>query len=266
MKNLLEPYGPAAVVTGASSGIGEAFACLLAAAGFDLVLVARRRERLEKLAQELAQRHGVEVTVCEADLSQPDAADTVAAACSGRDIGLLVSNAGFGMKGAHEQNDPATMSRMLAVNCHAPMQLTRCFIPDLKRRARSGIIITSSVEGLLGFAYSAPYAASKAFTTSLAEGLWAELKPHGIDVLGLCPSSTDTETLALQGIDKSTLEGMMRPEEVAAEALENIANGPILIPGAHNRESFSGLVAMPRREALLMMAETMRTLAGPDNG
>jgi uncharacterized protein len=251
-------YGPTAVVTGASSGIGGACARLLAAMDIDLILVARRRDRLDALASELSRSHDIAVKICIADLGQPSAIDEVIHSCEGADVGLLVSNAGFGMKGAHENNNPDTMNQMLAVNCQAPMQLTQRFIPRLKERGQGGIIITSSVEALLGFAYSAPYAASKAFSASLAEGLWAELKPAGIDVLGLCPSSTDTETLDMQGIDKSTLEGMMSAEEVAQEALENIGNGPTHIPGAHNRAIFEGISAMPRKDAVEMMGETMK--------
>ncbi len=255
-------YGPTAVVTGASSGIGESFAHLLAQAGLDLVLVARRRDRLAELANELGSANNVAVHICQADLSEPAGIDTIITACAKLDIGLLVSNAGFGLKGPHELNDPGTLTQMLALNCHAPAQLTRALIPALKQRGKGGIIITSSVESLLGFGYSAPYAASKAFATSLAEGLWAELKADGIDVLGLCPSSTDTDTLRLQGIDKSLLEGLMQPEEVAQEALDNIQNGPTHIPGAHNRETFGGLAAMPRDEAITMMTAAMKTAVG----
>jgi short-subunit dehydrogenase len=253
-----ERYGPAAVVTGASSGIGYQFAVQLAQAGLDLVLVARRVERLEILARELRQSAGVSVTVCEADLGQADSIDRIEAACAGMDIGLLVSNAGFGLKGEHHLNDPQTMTSMLMVNCHAPMQLSHRFIPRLLERGRGGMIITSSVEGLMGFPCSVPYAASKAFTNSLGEGLWGELSPQGIDVLALCPGSTDTEAHALQGIDQSKLEGMMSAAEVARLALENIRNGPVYISGEHNQEMFNAVTSMPRREALLMMAENMK--------
>ena len=251
-------YGPVALVTGASSGIGYQFAVQLARAGLDLVLVARRVERLEKLAAELREAAAVTVTVCAADLSNTDAIDSIQNTCAGVDIGLLVSNAGFGLKGDHHLNDPQTMTRMLNVNCHAPMQLSHRFIPQLVERGRGGIIITSSVEGLMGFPFSAPYAASKAFTNSLAEGLWGELSPQGIDVLALCPGSTDTEAHALQGIDQSKLEGMMSAEEVAGLALENIQNGPVYISGEQNQELFSAVTAMPRRDALLLMAQNMK--------
>jgi short-subunit dehydrogenase len=251
-----EHYGPTAVVTGASSGIGYEFAVQLAQAGLNLVLVARRIERLEKLAAEL--RSGVKVTVCEADLSRSEAIATVMQACEGEDIGLLVSNAGFGMKGEHQHNDPQTMDNMLGVNCHAPMQLCHRLIPHLLERGRGGIIVTSSVEGLMGFPWSVPYAASKAFTNSLCEGLWGELSPRGIDVLALCPGSTDTEAHALQGIDQSKLEGMMSAEEVARLALENIGSGPIFIAGEQNQEMFKAVTAMPRRDALLLMADNMK--------
>jgi short-subunit dehydrogenase len=250
-------YGPVAVVTGASSGIGYAFAEQLGAMGFELVLVARREERLQELAQKL-QPQGTTVHLCVADLSEPAGIDAVTSACAGLDIGLLISNAGFGLKGAHHLNDPATMQRMLGVNCNAPMQLCHRFIPVLVARERAGIVITSSVEGLMGFPYSVPYAASKAFTNSLAEGLWGELSTQGVDVLALCPGSTDTEAHALQGIDQSKLEGMMSATEVAIEALENIANGPIYIAGEQNQQMFAGVTAMPRREALLMMAQSMQ--------
>jgi short-subunit dehydrogenase len=259
----LQRYGPTAVVTGASSGIGEAFAGLLAKGGFDLVLVARRKDRLEQLAARLRDHEAVNVTVCEADLSTEQAIDSITQSCQGQDIGLLVSNAGFGLKGAHGDNDPKRMRDMLQVNCVAPMLLTQAFIPQLLQRGKGGIIITSSVESLMGFPYSAPYAASKAFAKSLGEGLWGELKPAGIDVLALCPGSTDTETHALQGIDSSKLEGMMSPAEVAEEAMENIENGPVWICGEHNREMFSAVTSMDRREALRMMADTMQQVLEP---
>jgi short-subunit dehydrogenase len=256
--DFLQRYGPTALVTGASSGIGEAFAVLLARGGFDLVLAARRTDRMDQLAARLRDHEGVKVSICQVDLSRAEAIDTIAAACDDRDIGLLVSNAGFGMKGAHQHNDPIMLRNMVNVNCVAPMLLSQHFIPKLVNRGRGGIIITSSVESLMGFPYSAPYAASKAFASSLGEGLWGELQPLGVDVLALCPGSTDTETHALQGIDSSKLEGMMSAEAVAREALDNIQNGPVFVSGDANREMFGAVTAMPRREALLMMAENMK--------
>ena len=256
----LKRYGPTAVVTGASSGIGEAFAAVLAKGGFDLVLAARREDRLQQLAARLRDHEGVNVTVCATDLASETGIDDLTRACEGQDIGLLVSNAGFGMKGAHKDNDPQRMQQMLQLNCLAPMLLTQRFIPQLLQRDSGGIIITSSVESLIGFPYSAPYAASKAFATSLGEGLWGELKPAGIDVLALCPGSTDTETHALQGIDSTQIEGMMSAREVAEEAMENIDNGPVWISGEHNRQMFASITSMDRREALQTLAETMKTL------
>jgi short-subunit dehydrogenase len=256
--DFLQRYGPAALVTGASSGIGEAFAVLLARGGFDLVLNGRRKDRLDKLAARLRDHEGVNVTLCCEDLSTADGPQRLAAACIDLDIGLLVSNAGFGLKGAHQDNDPARLQDMLMLNCHAPMQLTRLFIPALLDRGQGGIIITSSVEGLMGFPYSSPYAASKAFCNSLAEGLWGELSGQGIDVLALCPGSTRTEALALQGFDAQQMENLMLPEEVAAQAIAQIDKGPIHIAGDMNREIFTAMTAMPRREALKLAAGNMQ--------
>ena len=253
-----ERYGPWALVTGASSGIGRAFAGLLAAKGLNLLLVARRRERLQELASDLTRQHGVQALPIPADLSQPESLRQMTEACRGRDVGLLVSNAGFGLKGRHEDNDPQRMDQMLMVNCRAPMQLTHAFIPQLRARGRGGIILTSSVEALLGFPYSGAYAATKAFINSLAESLWGELQAAGTDVLALCPGSTDTEALDLQGIDRSTLQDMMSPREVAAEALAALPDGPLHIAGDSNRQTFNGIAAMPRRDALLLMGDTMK--------
>lgn len=251
-------YGPTALVTGASSGIGRAFAVELAARGLDLLLVARRTARLRALAAEIEQAHGVSVQVCGADLADPAAVEQIVAAAAGLDPGLLVSNAGFGLKGAHQDNDPARMAAMLQVNCAAPLQLTHRLVPGLLQRGRGGIIITSSVEGLMGIPYSAAYAASKAFTNSLGESLWGELSTAGVDVLALCPGSTDTEAHALQGIASSTLEGMMSPRDVVLEALANLRNGPVYVAGEQNRAMFDVLTGMPRREALLQMADNIR--------
>jgi short-subunit dehydrogenase len=253
-----EKYGPAALVTGASSGIGRSFAARLAARGLDLVLIARRVERLQELAARLGKDHGIRVTVCPVDLSRASAAQQILDATASIDIGLVVSNAGFGLKGEHAANDPQAMTDMLMVNCNTPMQLAHGFIPRLRQRGRGGLIFTSSVEALLGCPYSAAYSASKALVNSLGEALWGELTPEGIDVLTICPGATDTEAAALQGIEPATLKNVMSPDAVAELALDNIKSGPVLICSEHYKGLFEQLLSMPRRAALAAMARSMK--------
>lgn len=251
-------YGPVALVTGASSGIGKAFAEALAEIGLDLVLVARRLERLEELAARLTKEHGVTANACQIDLAQPTAAQQMLDVTSALDVGLVVSNAGFGMKGEHASNDPAAMADMLMVNCNVPMQLSHGFIPRLRRRGKGGIIFTSSIEALIGCPYSVAYSSSKALVNALGEGLWAELHPEGIDVLTLCPGATESEAAAKQGIDLSKLQNVMPAREVARLTLENIHNGPVFFSSEHYRATMDRLLSLPRRDALLAMARGMK--------
>lgn len=257
-----ERYGPVALVTGASSGIGRAFADALAIRGFDLVLAARRLDRLEDAARELSADYGVQVTSLEIDLTQVDAAERIATATADLDIGLVVSNAGFSMKGEHAANAPAVMTEMLMVNCHAPMQLTHAFIPRLRRRGRGGIVLTSSIEALIGCPYSGAYSATKALVKSLGEALWAELHNDNIDVLTLCPGATESEGLARSGFDAAKMPHVMTAADVAARTLERIADGPLFVSSDHYRDLFEKLTAMPRREALLAMAAGMAPSKG----
>lgn len=251
-------YGPVALVTGASSGIGKSFADALAALGMDLVIVARRVPRLAMLAADLEGKFGIRVTICPADLSQTAAARLILDATASLDVGLLVSNAGFGLKGDLAAGDPQVMTDLLMVNCHSPMLLAHGFIPRLRARRRGGIIFISSIEALIGCPYSAAYSASKAFVNGLGEGLWGELTPDGLDVLTVCPGATDTEAAALQGIDIATLHDVMPPAEVAKLALQNITNGPVLMTSEHYKRNFDRLLSMPRREALTLMARAMK--------
>jgi short-subunit dehydrogenase len=251
-------YGPVALVTGASSGIGKAFAEELAALGLDLVLVARRLDRLEELAARLEPDHKLRVTTHRVDLADPMAASRILDLTSALDVGLVVSNAGFGMKGEHTRNDPQAMTDMLMVNCNMPMQLAHGFTPRLRQRGRGGIIFTSSVEALMGIPYSAAYAASKALVNALGEGLWAELLPDNIDVLTLCPGATESEAAGKQGIDIKTLSNVMPAADVAQLTLENLRNGPVFFSSEYYRASFDQLQSMPRRDALMAMAGAMR--------
>ena len=258
MDDFLHRYGPAALVTGASSGIGKAFAEVLAAQGFDLVVVARRVDRLNELAARLTQAHGVNVKTAQIDLAEPRAARQMLEACAGLDIGLVVSNAGFGLKGEFAASDATAMADMLMVNCNVPMQLAHGFIPRLRQRGRGGIIFTSSIEGMMGMPYSAAYAATKALVNALGEGLWAELKGDGIDVLTLCPGATESEAAGLQGIDISTLQNVMPAAEVAETTLENIQNGPLFFSSEYYRTNLEKLAALPRRDALMMIVKSMK--------
>jgi uncharacterized protein len=251
-------YGPVALVTGASSGIGEAFAAALAARGLDLMVVARRLDRLGALAERLTKAHRIRVQTLQVDLARPEAARQMLDATRGLDVGLVVSNAGFGLKGEHAANDPQAMADMLMVNCNVPMQLAHGFIPRLRRRGRGGVILTSSVEGLIGCPYSTAYSATKALVVALGEGLWGELQPEGIDVLTLCPGPTESEAAARQGVDISKLQNVMAAAEVAELTLHNIQNGPTYISSEPYRATFEKLLSLPRRDALRAMAASMK--------
>jgi uncharacterized protein len=258
MQDFANRYGPVALVTGASSGIGRSFAAALATRGLDLVLVARRLQRLEELAGELRSQHGVRVQVSPIDLADSTAAQQMLDITSSLEVGLVVSNAGFGLKGPYAAGDPKTLSNMLMVNCHTPMLLARGFVPRLQQRKRGGIVFTSSVEGLIGCPYSAVYSASKAFVRSLGEALWGELTPEGIDILTLCPGATDTEAPRLQGYDPAKMPHLMSPDEVVRLTLEKLRSGPTFIASPHYQASFDQLLALPRAQALTAMARGMK--------
>lgn len=252
-------YGPWAVVTGASSGIGEQFARLLAAEGIHLVLVARRADSLESLAQELRQQHQVQVEPLPLDLAEADFIEALLDACAGLDVGLVISNAGVAAKGDYLDMEPAELTRLLDVNCRAPMLLARAFLPGLMERGAGGFLITGSLEGFMAYPYSIPYAASKAFAHSLGEGLWGELKGSGIDVLVLAPGATDTELLPLSGMDVRDMPmGVMSAESVARIGLERLQAGPTVIAGWVNRFMMAILLAMPRRWSILAGGKGMK--------
>lgn len=257
-ETFLQQYGPWALVTGASSGIGAQFSALLAERGFNLLIAARRLDRLQQQAADLSEQYGVQVEALQLDLSSDNFLAELLAACENKDIGLIVSNAGFGLKGLHHLNDADSMSQMLNVNCRAPMQISHALTPQLIKRGSGGIILTGSIEGFMGFPYSAAYAASKAFVHSLGDALWQELKPHNINVLVLAPGSTNTEALTLQGFDAANMSGLMEPLKVAATALDSLGRKRVLITGLSNRLFVKLLGCLPRKWSLAATEKGMR--------
>jgi uncharacterized protein len=258
MNEFKERYGPVALITGASSGIGWGFAEELATRGFDLILVARRTERLEHLAEQLERQHGTKSSICDGDLSQPSTPMELHQLLAGRDIGLVVSNAGFSVRGPHESLNPDELTEMLTVNCHAPLHLARLFLPALKARGKGGFILVSSIEALMGCPMSAAYAAMKALVLHLAEGLYAEAAGSGVDILACCPGATNTEAGQRAGVDMSQLSNVQQPRDLAVLTLDNLAGGPAFFPNAAYKAQFDQLLAMPRKDALLAMASAMK--------
>lgn len=256
--DLFQRYGSWALVTGASSGIGEHFARALATIGFHLIITARRTDRLQHLATELQADHGINVETLSLDLAADDFLTPLMQACAGKELGLVICNAGFGLKGEHQLQDIDQLDNMLKVNARAPMLIARALTPQLAQRDRSAFIFTSSIEGFIAFPYSTGYAASKAFCLSLGEGLAHELKPQGIDVLILAPGSTDTEALTLQGFDPKDLSGLMSPREVASQTLHQLGRKTIFIPGKANAFMVGLLSILPRRWATFLAGKGMQ--------
>jgi short-subunit dehydrogenase len=250
MSDLVSKYGPWALVTGASSGIGDAFARQLAALGFHLVVAARRRTRLEQLSVELSSEHGVEVRVVEADLATERGMDAVVAAAGEVELGLLVSNAGFGLKGSFLDVPLDRQQDMVRVNCLANVTLLHHVGRMLRRRGRGGIIVTSSTAAFQGIPFTAAYAGTKAFDLFLAEALAHELRADGVDVLALCPGPTDTEGPKRTGARADRMPvAPMTAEAVARAGLRGLGDSDVVVPGWLNRMGAWLTRLVPRRFA-----------------
>jgi short-subunit dehydrogenase len=228
-----ERYGPVALVTGAGVGIGAEFARQLAARGLDLVLVARRAEKLEQVASELRAAYGISAQVAPMDLTAPDLPTRLEAALDGRDVGLVVSNAGRYGFGRFLDASLAHELEGVDVNVRAPLVLAHVFARRLCARGRGGMIFLSSTGAFQGTPFAAGYGAAKAHTLTLAEALAWELAPFGVDVLAVCPGPVATEGTA--EMDTSSFPiGPMQAEPVVRTALEALGRRSAVVPGLSN--------------------------------
>ena len=237
---------PVALVTGASAGIGEAFARRLARSGYGLVLVARRRERLDALADALQQQHAVEAQSLVADLAEPEDIERVAGVASdlsesGR-LDLLINNAGFGTVGNYADLPLQSQLDMLNVHVTTTMSLIRAALPGMLRRGRGGIVNVASTAGWYPLPGNATYSATKRYLINFSESLQSELDGTGICVQALCPGFTysefhDTAAYRASGFRREQLPWFMwqTAEEVVEASLNALGREVVCIPGIHNR-------------------------------
>jgi hypothetical protein len=239
----------AALVTGASAGLGAEFARLCAAGGYDVVLVARRAPRLAALAASLASTYSVKARPLVADLSSPAAPPEIFAQMSGTPVDLLINNAGFGVRGAYAETDWARESSLMQVNMVSLAHLTKLFLPEMLRRRSGRILNVASTAAFVPGPFMAVYYASKAFVLSFSEALSNEVEGTGVSVTVLCPGPTRTEFAEAAGIaDSKLFHGpTMGAAEVALVGYRAMMAGkPSVIAGARNRWTMRGARLIPR--------------------
>ena len=253
-------YGPWAVVTGASEGIGLAFAECLAAKGLNLLLVARRQALLESLAQQLRNNHGIQCLVVTADLGALDGNETLLAAAHGLEVGLLVANAGFGSIGALMDADLALERQMLPLNCAAVLGQCARFGKAMALRGRGGLVLMSSVVAFQGAPLSANYAATKAYVQTLAEGLAIELQSKGVDVLAVAPGPVHTGFASRANMQMAQA---LDPVVIAQGALAALGRRTTVRPGWLSKVLGWSLASSPRWLGTRIMGQVMRGMAKP---
>ncbi|MDQ0644905.1 SDR family NAD(P)-dependent oxidoreductase [Microbacterium murale] len=257
----LDLRGGTALITGASSGIGAEFARRFAGRGSDLVLVARRADRLEELASELRTTAGVRVDVVSADLAVSGAADALHAELTQRGIRVtsLVNNAGFGTHGAFDHSDPARATSEIQLNVGTLVELSRAFIPQLL--AGNGALVTvASTAAYQPIPGMAVYGATKAFVLSFTEALWAEAQGTGLRVLAVSPGSTRTEFFDVVGTDDASVGRQQTAGDVVDTAfreLDRNRSRPSVISGRVNHLMAVGTRLLSRRAAALTSARVL---------
>ncbi|MGJ5634430.1 SDR family NAD(P)-dependent oxidoreductase [Nostoc sp. CALU 1950] len=250
---------PTALITGASSGIGKAFAQELAARKTNLVLVARSEEKLNQLAKELREQHKIQVDVIVKDLTEPNAAASVfdATKVKGLTIDLLINNAGFGYYGDFAEGDGGKQVKIVQLNILALVDLTHKFLPLMRQRRSGSIINVSSITAFQPIPYLSVYAASKAFILSFSEALWAENSQYGVRILVTCPGPIETNFFAEANFPPalaSSTDKVYSSEKVVCESLEALEKGyPTVISSDTKTQIRSKLSRLVPRKLLLNM-------------
>jgi short-subunit dehydrogenase len=256
-------YGPWAVITGASAGLGEEFGKQLAPSGLNLFLVARRLDRLETLAEQLRKAHGIEVRCLALDLSADGSDALLDERTADLDVGLFVDNAGFGSMGKFLEQDRQRLAQMVKLNCLTAMLLAHRFGNRLAARGRGGLIIVASLAGYQATPHMSCYGATKAFDLLLGEGIADEMRHTGVDVLVLNPGSTSTEFGEVAG---SRGGGGMRAGVVVAAALRALGRTNNVVTGFHNKfAAFLGRL-FPRSFVTRMSGLTLKKMLPRGDG
>ena len=253
-----------ALITGASAGLGTEFAHALAARGHELILTARREDRLEALAADLRERHGVTVTVIAADLGQPGAARTLIDAIGKRDLAvhILINNAGFGDNGAFVDQTPERQAAMLDLNCRALMELCRLVLPGMVQMRSGKILNVASTAAFQPGPWMALYYATKAFVLSLSEALHEEVRADGVTVTALCPGPVRTEFFEAAGMESNALFDRVAsdPKTVVRHGLAALDAGEAMrISGWRNRVAAFSTRLAPRSLTRRAVAAFQRT-------
>ena len=249
---------PTALITGASSGIGEVFAREFAARGYDLIIAARRTDRLNTVAKSITAETGAAVKVLAADLSVPNSAAKLAKAVGSTPVDVLVNNAGWGSIGPFSGEDLSSMADEINVNVIALTQLSRLFVGPMIERGRGTIINIASTAAYQPVPNMSVYAATKAYVLSFTEGLWGELQGTGVTAIAVSPGGTATEFFDVAG-GRAMSGGLMTPAQVVATALSALdasSPAPSVIVGARNRVMAVAGRFVPKRQ-LITVAKTL---------
>ena len=252
------------LITGASSGIGEAFARRLAARGQNLLLVARSEDKLMTLCNELGRLKSIHAQFVAMDLSQPDAPARLFAETQtrGLTIDFLINNAGFGSIGDFATLDLARELNMIDLNIRSLVELTHRFLAPMRERKSGAIINVASTAGFQPVPFMATYAATKAFVLSFSEALWEENRPYGIKVMALCPGVTETNFFAAAKMQKPPGRVSQSPEEVVDTALRGLRRGRShIISGLPNYLMIQGERLVPRSVIARVAGKMLRDSA-----
>jgi uncharacterized protein len=257
-----------ALITGASSGIGAAFARELAKRGMSLILVARDEQAMQSLAATITQQHQVAVHVLPADLSREQSVAEIASRVGqlGLQVDLLINNAGFMTHGAFEKIDAAREQSEIQVNVGSLVGLTHAFLPGMLSRREGGVINVASIAGFQPVSYLSVYSATKAFVIQFSVALWQECRERNVCVMALCPGTTSTELFTRAAAPEAALGKPRTPEQVVATALAGLDRKKSLVTdGLKNRLLSIGPRLIPRWLAAQFAGNAVQPKA-PDRG